>query len=249
MFLKVALIFLLACSISSVRTETYGVPLPVPAYHPPQVYKARAAIGTDVFEESPKPFNFGYQIQDDAGNTHEREESGDEAGNVQGSYGYTDGLGLYRKVQYVADAEGFRATIESNEPGLTNANPANVEITAQEPPSHIQDAYSAPVKAVGFKGPADHSFSVPRRFLHPRPVAPSHITLPHPGTSSLRPVSPPRLAVLPHGTVSSDRVGVSPFTVTSFKRPSVSSDRVGVSPFTVTSARFPSVTSHDLEKY
>ncbi|XP_022244736.1 uncharacterized protein LOC106461926 [Limulus polyphemus] len=238
MFYKtVALLFLVACSIPSARAESYGVPLPVPAYQPPQLYKPRAVIGPDVYEESPKPYNFGYQIQDEAGNTQEREESGDEAGNVQGSYGYTDGLGLYRKVQYVADTEGFRATIESNEPGLTNANPANVEITAQEPPAHIQDAYSAPIKAVGFKGPADRSYSVPRRFLNPRPVAPSHITLPHPGASPLRSISPTRLAVLPHGTVGSNRVGVSPFTVTSFKGPSISSPR------------FPSVTSRDSENY
>ncbi len=37
-----------------------------------------------------------------------------------GSYGYTDGHGIYRQVDYVADKHGFRATIKTNEPGTSN---------------------------------------------------------------------------------------------------------------------------------
>ncbi len=34
-----------------------------------------------------------------------------------GSYGYTDGHGIYRQVDYIADKSGFRAVIKTNEPG------------------------------------------------------------------------------------------------------------------------------------
>lgn len=42
-----------------------------------------------------------------------------------GSYGYTDAYGVYRKVDYVADENGFRATIRSNEPGTKEGNWGN----------------------------------------------------------------------------------------------------------------------------
>ena len=37
-----------------------------------------------------------------------------------GSYGYVDSYGIYRQVDYVADKDGFRATIKTNEPGTAN---------------------------------------------------------------------------------------------------------------------------------
>ncbi|GIZ04738.1 hypothetical protein CEXT_769811, partial [Caerostris extrusa] len=59
-----------------------------------------------------------------------RKESSDGKGNVQGSYGYTDAHGIYRQVDYVADAYGFRANVKTNEPGTDNQNPADVHIQA-----------------------------------------------------------------------------------------------------------------------
>ncbi|XP_013794053.1 cuticle protein 16.8-like [Limulus polyphemus] len=224
MVVKVALLYLvaLATCVTSVFAESYESPLPVQAYQPPQLYKTRTGLKPDIYEEPPKPFNFGHQIQDDDGNIHQREESGDEYGNVHGSYGYTDALGLYRRVQYIADAEGFRATVESNEPGVTNDNPANVEITAEESPAQIKDSYSAP----GFTGYGARGYKVPHRYLGPEPVIPTHVALPHPAhygvNSASSPVRPVNLAghiVSPHGAVSSNRVGVSPFTGTNYHAP------------------------------
>lgn len=60
---------------------------------------------------------------------------GDEYGTKRGSYGYTDANGLYRKVEYIADEHGYRATITTNEPGTANADPADVKIYAKEPPA------------------------------------------------------------------------------------------------------------------
>lgn len=47
---------------------------------------------------------------------------------MTGSYTVSNLEGHTRVVDYIADEEGFRATVRSNEPGLENANPAGVTI-------------------------------------------------------------------------------------------------------------------------
>lgn len=66
-------------------------------------------------------------MKDKEGSQYRHEES-DGHGSVKGSYGYTDDKGVYREVHYVADKEGFRAKINTNEPGTANQDSANVEI-------------------------------------------------------------------------------------------------------------------------
>ncbi|OTF80041.1 cuticle protein-like protein [Euroglyphus maynei] len=65
-----------------------------------------------------------------------RQENGDGAGNVQGSYSYRDAYGLARVVNYVADHNGFRAEIQTNEPGTETSNPAGATILSSSPPVH-----------------------------------------------------------------------------------------------------------------
>ncbi|KAL1479013.1 hypothetical protein MTO96_052217 [Rhipicephalus appendiculatus] len=59
-------------------------------------------------------------------------EQGDASNAKTGAYGYRDANGIFRTVKYVADANGFRATVDTNEPGTApgasadavfNANP------------------------------------------------------------------------------------------------------------------------------
>ncbi|XP_013782751.1 cuticle protein 16.8-like [Limulus polyphemus] len=76
-------------------------------------------------------YSYGYRIKDEYGNVQFRKEESEGKGNVKGSYGYTDASGLYRLVEYVADAGGFRATVKTNEPGTTNQNPADVKIISE----------------------------------------------------------------------------------------------------------------------
>ncbi|GIX91895.1 cuticle protein 10.9 [Caerostris extrusa] len=91
----------------------------------------------------PQPYQFDYTARDEQGNTHYRNEQGDQNGAVRGSYGYTDNQGLYRVVDYVADAGGFRANIRTNEPGTDGKeSPADVQLTAEQPPAGIQDRYT-----------------------------------------------------------------------------------------------------------
>ncbi|CAN7943533.1 unnamed protein product, partial [Ixodes hexagonus] len=101
-----------------------------------------------------QPYSFGYDNVDEYGNTQFHKEQAD-ANNVRtGSYGYTDANGLYRRVNYVADANGFRATIETNEPGtqagasadaVFNAKPVVVApIGPQAPGAYGARVYAKP---------------------------------------------------------------------------------------------------------
>lgn len=45
---------------------------------------------------------------------------------MRGSYGFTDENGIRREVHYVADHNGFRAEIKTNEPGTISGNSAGV---------------------------------------------------------------------------------------------------------------------------
>ncbi|CAN8018011.1 unnamed protein product, partial [Ixodes persulcatus] len=88
------------------------------------------------------PFSFGYDTVDEFGTKLFHKEDADASNSRTGSYGYTDPNGLFRRVNYVADAAGFRATVETNEPGTApgqsadavfNANPAGYGPTGYGP--------------------------------------------------------------------------------------------------------------------
>ncbi|CAN7936896.1 unnamed protein product [Ixodes hexagonus] len=101
-------------------------------------YSGSSTYGQSAGLDRPQPFDFGYNVQDEYGNNQFRQEKGDESGSVQGSYGYTDALGVYRKVHYVADQNGFRADIKTNEPGVKQENPADVQLVVEPPPAGVQ---------------------------------------------------------------------------------------------------------------
>ncbi|GIY29282.1 hypothetical protein CDAR_513741 [Caerostris darwini] len=75
-------------------------------------------------QEAPKLYKFDYNAADEQGNRHYRTEEGDASGTVRGTYGYTDNQGLYRVVEYVADAGEFRANVRTNEPGTDGREPS-----------------------------------------------------------------------------------------------------------------------------
>ena len=96
-----------------------------------------------LLQSAPKPYDFGY-VANNYGGAHFRSEKGDSSGNVQGSYGYTDSQGLQRKVEYVANAGGFHASVKTNEPGTDGKeDPADVQMFVQPPPAGIQEKYSS----------------------------------------------------------------------------------------------------------
>lgn len=85
-----------------------------------------AAVSAE--DESPKPFAFSFESEDEFGTKMSRSENADGSGAVTGSYSYTDATGLTRTVTYVADDNGYRASVDTNEPGTLTSNPADAEI-------------------------------------------------------------------------------------------------------------------------
>ena len=71
-------------------------------------------------------YAFGYNEDHATGGTFRRESGGN--GVAVGSYGLRDADGRVRVVNYVADGAGFRANIQTNEPGVEPKDPAAVLI-------------------------------------------------------------------------------------------------------------------------
>ncbi|KAH9371598.1 hypothetical protein HPB48_021435 [Haemaphysalis longicornis] len=83
------------------------------------------------------PYNFGFDNVDEYGTQTYHKEQGDGQNAKKGTYGYKDAQGLFRRVEYVADLNGYRATVDTNEPGtapgqtgdaIFNANPIIVPV-------------------------------------------------------------------------------------------------------------------------
>ncbi|KAK8761553.1 hypothetical protein V5799_027179 [Amblyomma americanum] len=100
----------------------------------------------------PQPYSFGYDNVDEYGTQSYHKEQGDSNNVKTGSYGYRDAYGIYRRVTYVADANGFRATVDTNEPGTApgysadatfNARPVRAPVVAKSASSPVP-AYLSP---------------------------------------------------------------------------------------------------------
>lgn len=96
-------------------------------------------------------YNFGYN-EDHATGGSFRRETGDALGVKTGSYGLRDLDGRTRIVNYVADGAGFRANIQTNEPGVEPKDPAATSINKAVPvavaaPVPVAVAAPAPVLA------------------------------------------------------------------------------------------------------
>lgn len=123
-------------SETHIRHELLGpqiVPAPAPA---PIVHLARGPIAVAPVqtgsssqfrqEDDLGNYNFGYDEAHATGATSRREEQVN--GIVRGSYSLNDADGRQRIVTYIADENGFRANIQTNEPGVEPKDPADVLI-------------------------------------------------------------------------------------------------------------------------
>ncbi|KAH7966471.1 hypothetical protein HPB49_016660 [Dermacentor silvarum] len=118
--------------------EAYGLhhhQEPTPVGYRGAGFGGYAAAGTpyggyDAYASPPQPYSFGYDNVDEYGNRQFRSEQGDSKNAKTGSYGYRDVNGLYRWVNYVADANGFRATVDTNEPGTAPGASADAVFNA-----------------------------------------------------------------------------------------------------------------------
>ncbi|XP_055936638.1 cuticle protein 16.8-like [Argiope bruennichi] len=96
----------------------------------------------------PRPYTYGYEFGDGLGMSQYRQEVADGTGAVRGSYGYVDPFGITRKVEYNAGADGFKAFIRSNEPGLTNQDAADAVYVVQPPPPAVVAQGLRPVPVI-----------------------------------------------------------------------------------------------------
>lgn len=78
----------------------------------------------------PAPYSFVYGTSTKDG-SHSREETRDEQGTVRGSYRIMLADGRMRVVKYVADKDGFRAGIATNEQGTESASSSGVVVQSQ----------------------------------------------------------------------------------------------------------------------
>ncbi|XP_065300470.1 cuticle protein 10.9-like [Dermacentor albipictus] len=86
----------------------------------------------------PQPYSFGYNNVDQYGTRSYRKEQGDASNTKTGMYGYSDANGIYRQVKYIADAGGFRAKIDTNEPGTAPGASADAVYNANPLPAGLQ---------------------------------------------------------------------------------------------------------------
>ncbi|OQR71990.1 cuticle protein 10.9-like [Tropilaelaps mercedesae] len=98
----------------------------------------------------PTPYEYGYSSEDIEG-THSAQQSGDESGRVRGSYTMTLVDGRTRTVTYIADENGYRAEVTTNELGTESKNPADAiinssAITGEQ--AAIQHGSAAPERRV-----------------------------------------------------------------------------------------------------
>lgn len=80
----------------------------------------------------PNPYSFSYSA-DSLGGRSSHSEQGDGNGRVSGFYTILGADGRERRVEYVADQNGYRATIQTNEIGTKSDSAADTEYIVSEP--------------------------------------------------------------------------------------------------------------------
>jgi len=86
-------------------------------------------------------YAFAYNEDHASGGTFRKEKGGH--GHMVGSYGLKDHDGRMRTVHYVADAHGFRAKIDTNEPGVdSKEDPAHVSINGGHGWGHAEPEHN-----------------------------------------------------------------------------------------------------------
>ncbi|XP_050027529.1 uncharacterized protein [Dermacentor andersoni] len=116
-------LFLREASCGVVEAPAYGTAL-VPETGTSSQYRSQDVHGN---------YEFGYEEKHTSGGSF-RQETGDAYGNKYGSYGLTDADGRVRIVKYVADANGFRVIVNTNEPGTAPSTPAAASINVPQEP-------------------------------------------------------------------------------------------------------------------
>lgn len=95
------------------------------------------AIGTKTLPRS-LAYDFTIPIGQKRDGHMTMQDSVDEKGNMSGNYSIHDPDGRSRKVSWSADNQGFKAKVETNEPGTKSENPADVIIKSTYRSGHAK---------------------------------------------------------------------------------------------------------------
>jgi hypothetical protein len=82
---------------------------------------------------APEPYSFAFSSPNEDGTSSSREETGDANGRIVGSYTIQGADGQQRRVEYVADENGFRANVITNEIGTESQPAADVQYVSSAP--------------------------------------------------------------------------------------------------------------------
>jgi len=120
-------------------------------------------------------YAFGYNEDHATGGTFRREAG--SPGAVTGSYGLRDIDGRVRVVNYVADALGFRANIQTNEPGVEPKDPASTLINKGVVAAAPVVAAAAPVAVAA--APAARLVAPAAQYVHSPYAVPQAVASPY----------------------------------------------------------------------
>lgn len=146
------------------------VAVAAPTARPPP--PPRPAERDDEPEPAPEPYNFEYtaETEDGASSTHQATQTAE--GVVTGFYIIKDAAGNQRRVDYVADKDGYRATVTTNEIGTESKNPADVEIQSSAPSaSELSRQYTAEQERLGVRRQPQPTFVSNARGIDQRRTA------------------------------------------------------------------------------
>lgn len=123
-------------------------------------------------EPAPEPFNFAYtsETADGSSSSHEATQTID--GVVTGSYTIKEPNGQERRVDYIADANGYRATVRTNELGTESKNTADaVYISSAPTAEELSRQFTASGGTSNFRTRLpDQQTITRRRLIDARPV-------------------------------------------------------------------------------
>ncbi|XP_064456929.1 uncharacterized protein LOC135367568 [Ornithodoros turicata] len=156
------------------------------AGYAPVVAAPTAVVPAAVAVSPTHPYSFGYDSKDEYGTHQYRNEVGDANNHKQGNYGYRDAHGVWRQVEYVADAAGFRANVRTNEPGTAPSAPAAAAYNAAPVVAAVPVAPARVVAAAPVAKVVRPAVVARPAFVRPAGVA----VAPHPGVPFYPPAAP-----------------------------------------------------------
>lgn len=123
-------------------------------------------VPSAVTTQASMPYQFSYNADASEG-SHSRHEQRDENGRVTGHYTIMTDEGQQRVVCYVADENGFRAWVDTNEQGTANEDPSSVSIRSSA--FGTGDAPRQPIKGICGRPPTTTQTTIPAPAPLPAP--------------------------------------------------------------------------------